>query len=166
MYPYLPKTYILQIQKLYGKREFGIEDRLLFYYTRLDTVKTRFKKLEKPLIVDLINKSGNYEEYIYQHPNWKEKLKSFKSSTETIEIPYANDPKLIGYLPFGIWIDEYVVYIEVELLKEANKLEEYLFRLLEGKGTFVVISKPKNSKLKLPDTFLYKKVEKNRKIFE
>ena len=158
IYPYLPKEYTDFIEKRYQPLKDYLEDRLLYFYTRNNQVK---KNMEKPIIVDFTNKDGNYREMVFMHPEWRENLRFYKLPTETIEIPFAKNPSLFGYLPFGIWIDEYVVYVEYEHIEEKENLEDLLVKLLEAKGTFVVLSIPKsvNLFLTLP---VWKTINKKR----
>jgi len=168
MYSYLPQVYQERINRLYGRRKGDIEDRVLFLYKRVNENWFTSDKIDsdKPLIVDIFTPSisnYNYEELVLKHPLWKSNMKKFLPPDETIEIPYAVNPRAMEYLPFGIWIDEYVLYIEWELLKTRLSIEE-IISLLEAKGTFLIISKPLNEEIELGilENLLWKKIAKRR----
>ena len=162
LYPYLPQKYTEFIEKKYQPLIQSVEDRLLYFYTRNTDIRTQFNK---PLIVDYTNEKGNYKELVFQHPEWETNLNFYKSPNETIEIPFAKSPRLFGYLPFGIWIDEYVVYIEYEHLEDKKNLEDLIIKSLEAKGTFAVLSIPKNVNLSLTIP-IWKTIGKRRIIIE
>jgi len=181
-YPYLPNDYVEFVSKLYdlSSENAKVEDRTTFFYYATRGVNGNFVPFlpplrDKPLAVDLVGfepdngafkdlKPIKMKEIVLAHPSWRENARRFKKPTETIEVPYAVSPRKFGYLPKGAWIDEFVVYVELPLLPKEYFREEFFLALLEGKGTFVVLSADKDFSLPFPflSTLIFGEFEKVR----